>query len=92
MLKSVAQHLRDLAASMGLPEGDVKQKFYPDPKIKPPRRKPSTVNQSNRSDYSKNYMQDYRSEGKDYQKMTDSMKDLLRRQRKRLKEKSKPVV
>jgi len=89
MLKNVAHHLRCIVAFLEAPEGDVKQKFYSDPKIKPPRRNPSVVNKSNRSDYSKNYMKEYREQGKDYQRKPESFKKWRREQRKRLKEKLK---
>jgi hypothetical protein len=37
----------------------------------------------------KDYMQDYREEGKDYQKKPDAIKELKRKQRERLKKKFK---
>jgi hypothetical protein len=36
------------------------------------------VNKTNRSDYMKNYMKDYRENGKDYQKMPDAIKQKRR--------------
>ena len=69
-------------------EVEVKKKFVKSPNIKPPRRKPSVMNESAQSDYMKNYMQDYRKEqGKDYQKVPPSVKKYRAEQRKRLKEK-----
>jgi hypothetical protein len=69
-------------------EGEVTKKYHATPEIKPPRRKPSVKNKSNRSDYMKNYMDDYRKEqGKDYQKAPDSIKKQRLEQRKRLKDK-----
>jgi hypothetical protein len=67
---------------------DIKKKFVVSPKIKPPRRKPSVMNDSARGDYMKEYMQDYRKEqGKDYQKVPPAVKKFRAEQRKRLKEK-----
>ncbi len=89
MLKNVADNLREVAAFLDAPEGDVQKKFYTAPKIKPPRREPSVVNKTNRSDYMKNYMKDYRENGKDYQKMPDAIKQKRREFRQRQKEKLK---
>jgi hypothetical protein len=67
---------------------DIKKKFLKSPNIKPPRRKPSVMNDSARGDYMKDYMQDYRKEqGKDYQKVPSKIKKFRAEQRKRLKEK-----
>jgi hypothetical protein len=67
---------------------DIKKKFLKSPNIKPPRRKPSVMNESAQGDYMKNYMHDYRKEeGKDYQKVPPSVKKYRADQRKRLKEK-----
>ena len=68
-------------------EGDIVKKFRAAPKIKPPRRKPSVQNVSNRSDYMEKYMTKYREDGKDYQKVPDKTKKLRSEQRKRLKKK-----
>jgi len=66
--------------------GEVVKKFKAAPLIKPPRRKPSLKNKSERDDYMKNYMQDYRGEkGKDYQKTPDAIKELRRKQKESLK-------
>jgi hypothetical protein len=74
--------------SGALPEGEVVKKFIPTPKQKPPRRRPGIKNKSNRSDYMKEYMTDYRKEqGKDFQKTPDAVKKFRAEQRKRLKEK-----
>jgi len=67
-----------------LPEGDVVKKFHKKPEIKPPRRKPSVKNKSNREDYMKNYIKEYREDGKDYQKIPDNVKKLRREQKKNL--------
>jgi hypothetical protein len=72
-----------------VPEGDIVKKFNPVPKVKPKRRKPSFENKSNRSDYSQKYMEDYRDEGKDYQRVPDKVKEYRREQKKRLEEKFK---
>ena len=70
------------------PEGDVVKKYFPAPEQKPPRRRPGIKNKSNRSDYMRQYMTDYRKEqGKDFQKAPDSVKKFRAEQRKRLKEK-----
>ena len=67
---------------------EIKKKFIVSPKMKPPRRKPSVMNDSARGDYMKEYMQDYRKEqGKDYQKIPSEVKKFRAEQRKRLKEK-----
>jgi hypothetical protein len=89
MFKSIADSLRSVIATMSTPEGDVVQKVWPEPKIKPPRRETPTSNKTNRTDFSKNYMRDYRQNGKDYQKMAPGIKKLRREQRKRQKEKIK---
>ncbi len=71
-----------------LADEDIKKKFVVSPSIKPPRRKPSVMNDSARGDYMKDYMQDYRKEqGKDYQKVPSKIKKFRAEQRKRLKEK-----
>jgi hypothetical protein len=85
MLSTISRMIRDLSASA---DGEVTKKYMAPPKLKPPRRKPSVENKSNRSDYMKNYMDDYRKEqGKDYQKIPDAVKKHRAEQRKRLKEK-----
>jgi hypothetical protein len=71
----------------GETEGDMVKKFQPAPKQKPPRRQPAVKNKSNRSDYMKEYMTEYRGEGKDYQKVPDKVKKFRAEQKKRLKEK-----
>ena len=64
MLTPIAVLLKDLVAAL---EGDVTHKVYTEPISKPPRRKPSVTNKSNREDYMKEYMTKYRKEdGKDY--------------------------
>ena len=71
-----------------LADEDIKKKFVVSPSIKPPRRKPSVMNDSARGDYMKDYMQDYRKEqGKDYQKVPSKIKKFRAEQWKRLKEK-----
>jgi hypothetical protein len=85
MLKSVASNIKNIAIAMDIPEGDITKKYYVEPKSKPPRRNPSVDNKSNRSDYSKNYMKDYREQGKDYQKVPDKVKEYRRNQRKKFK-------
>lgn len=75
------------AIASGVPEGDIVIKFRESPKIKPPRRNPSTKNKSNRTDYMKTYMKEYREEGKDYQKMPEKAKEMKREYLKKLKEK-----
>lgn len=69
---------------------DIKKKFLKSPDQKPPRRKPSVMNESAQGDYMKNYMQEYRKDqGKDYQKVPPDIKKYRAEQRKRLKEKLK---
>jgi DNA-directed RNA polymerase specialized sigma54-like protein len=86
MYRSVASQLKSIIGLLDIPEGDVQKKVYKEPLIKPPRRNPSVDNKSNRSDYMKNYMEDYRGQGKDYQKMPDKVKHFRREQRKKFKE------
>ena len=77
-------HLR--LAEREVPEGDVTVKYRPEPVIKPSRGQPAVENKSNRSDYMKNYMTEYRGEkGKDYQKIPKKLKELRKKQRHRLK-------
>lgn len=71
--------------SVDTPEGEVKKKFVPSPNVKPPRRRPSGRNKSNRGDYMQKYMKKYRGEGKDYQKIPENIKKMRRQQRKRIK-------
>jgi hypothetical protein len=66
---------------------EVVHKHVPSPKVKPPRRKPSTQNKTDQSDYSKNYMTEYREDGKDFQKAPDAVKELRRKQKEKLKDK-----
>lgn len=67
---------------------EIIKKFVSSPKQKPPRRRPSVKNITNRSDYMKNYMEKYRKEkGKSYQKVPIKVKKFRAEQRKRLKEK-----
>lgn len=68
-------------------DGDVVKKYRAAPKIKPPRRRPSVQNVSDRSDYMEKYMTKYREDGKDYQKVPDKAKKLRLEQRKRLRKK-----
>jgi len=89
MLHPIHDYIRRVA--MDTPEGDTTKKFRAQPKIKPPRRKPSVQNESSREDYMKEYMKDYRKEeGKDYQKMPAKIKELRKRQRQE-KKKTQPV-
>jgi hypothetical protein len=74
--------------------GDIRKKFYTEPKIKPPRRNPSTMNKSDAPGYMKDYMKEYRGDGKDYQKMPDKVKQYRREQRKKFRDslkKSRPM-
>jgi hypothetical protein len=80
---AIAAALRVVAAKID-PEGDVKTKYRPSPRVKPPRRQSPVKNKSNRSDYSTKYMREYREDGKDYQKMPENLKKLRREQKKRL--------
>lgn len=89
MYRSCADIIRDLVSTMDTPSGDVVKKFRTSPKFKPPRRNPSVQNKSNREDYMKEYMQEYREEGKSYQKVPENLKELKRKQKKRLEEKFK---
>jgi len=65
MYRSISELIKNLIASMNENEGEITVKLKPVPKIKPPRRNPSVKNKSNRTDYMKNYMKEYRENGKD---------------------------
>jgi len=80
MILSISEKLRDLAATG--PGGEIVKKFLKQPKIKPPRRQPSVKNKSDRSDYMKEFMTEYREEGKDYQKKPEKLKKFRREQKK----------
>ena len=82
MILSISDAIRGLIAT--LPDPEVVKKYKPNPKIKPPRRRPSVKNKTDQSDYMKNYMQDYRGEGKDYQKVPDKVKEMRRELKKKL--------
>jgi len=85
MIRKLADAIRDAADELS---GDIVHKSRPTPKVKAPRRRPSFKNKSQRSDYMKNYMQDYRGDkGKDYQKKPQALKDFQREQREKVKEK-----
>ena len=88
MLKSVTSPLRNVIAALIIeaPEGDVVKKVFKVPLVKPTRQKGPTENKTNRTDFSKNYMREYRQQGKDYQKSTDKVKEFRRKQRKKFKE------
>jgi hypothetical protein len=81
---SIADKIRGIVSTNPV---EVVHEHVPSPKVKPPRRRPSTQNVTDQSDYSKNYMTEYREEGKDYQKAPDAVKELKREQQKKLKEK-----
>lgn len=87
MHQTLANQLKYIAFLPDSEGKDVKMKFYPEPKIKPPRRKPSVTNKTNAPEYMSQYMKEYRGEGKDYQKIPDATKQYRRDQRKKLKEK-----
>lgn len=82
-METIANKIRELAVNL---EGDIVKKFRVSPSLKPPRRRPSIHNKTNRSDYSRNYMRKYREEGKDYQKIPDAVKKFRAEQRKHFKE------
>ena len=79
--------LLSLASVIAGNDTDIKKKFRAAPKLKPPRRKPSIQNESDQHGYMKDYMQEYRGEGKDYQKTPDKLKKFRSEQRKKIKEK-----
>lgn len=65
---------------------EVVKKYKAPPQQKPPRRRPAIQNKTDRSDYMKEYLHQYRKEqGKDYQKVPDKIKKYRAEQRKRLK-------
>ena len=91
MIYPIHEYIRRFAKDV--PEGDVTKKFRAQPKVKPPRRKPSVQNESSRSDYMKVYMEDYRGEeGKDYQKMPDKIKELRKKQKEERKKEAHKEV
>jgi len=77
------------AALTQLPEGEVTKKPRVSPKLKPPRRQPSFQNKSNRSDYQKLYQENYREEGKGYQKIPPKVQEWRREQKKKILSDSK---
>lgn len=89
MIIPLSCYMRSIVAGIEVDEietsGDAVKKFRPNPKIKPPRRQPSTKNKSQRSDYMKEYMREYRGDGKDYQKVPDKVKKWRRKQKKKFK-------
>lgn len=87
MLLTVADCIYNIVLALDT-EGEIVKKFTPTPKIKPMRGQPAFKNKSNRSDYFKHYMKEYRDNGKDYQKVPDQIKEYRRKQREKLKEKS----
>ena len=83
-MKTIANLIRGISVrAVAEAEGDPVKKFIPMPKKKPPRRKSLIKNKSNRSDYMKNYMEEYRGDTK----KPDNAKELQKEQQKRLKEK-----
>lgn len=66
---------------------NVVKKFQPVPKFKPPRRRPSFQNKSDRSNYQTEYTRKYRDQGKGYQKAPDAVKKWRMEQKRRLREK-----
>lgn len=80
MYDTLAGFIRQIFAELS---GDVVKKYRPTPKIKPPRRKPSVTNKTDRSDYMKDYIKKYREEGKDYQKVPDKIKEFRKKHRKK---------
>ena len=80
----ISDALRDVSAFLDPAEVEIKTKYRPNPKVKPPRRRSPVKNKSNRTDYSKKYMREYREDGKDYQKKPENLKKLRRDQKKRL--------
>ncbi len=87
MLYSIHGYIRKLAKDVA--EGEVTVKFRSQPKVKPPRRRKNIQNKTNRSDFMQVYMEKYREEGNDYQKMPDNMKELRKKQKKERKKKEK---
>ena len=93
MWNSVSQSLKILAGRIPS-EGEVKKIFRPQPEIKPPRRKPSTQNVTQRDNYYTQKVKEFREEGGDYQRSPDSVKKFRREQRKKFREnlkKKKPL-
>jgi hypothetical protein len=80
-LEPLADHIRLLVISF-VTDGEVVKKHHPEPKIKPKRRRPSFKNKTDRSDHSQKVMQEYRENGKDYQKKPDKVKEYRRKKKK----------
>jgi hypothetical protein len=88
-MRAITDLIRDLVLATR-PDGEIKKKFIPPPEIKPPRRKSPITNESSKPEYAREYMKEYREDGKDYQKIPDSVKKFRKEQKKRLKEKQGP--
>ena len=85
----ISEIIRRLA--MEMPEGDVVKVIHEETDVKAPRKEKSFTNKSNRSDYSKNYMREYREDGKDYQKLPEKIKELHKKQKRERQKKSDNV-
>jgi hypothetical protein len=77
----LSEYIRLLVAA--LPEGEIVKKFHLEPKIKPPRRRPSLKNKTDDAHYMRDYMKEYQQEGKGYQKIPERVKEWRREQRKK---------
>jgi hypothetical protein len=84
MLKNISGLIRGITALMDMPEGDVVKKVFKIPLVKPSRQEGPA--KAYRTDFSKNYMREYRQNGKDYQRAPDKLKEFRRKQRKKFKE------
>lgn len=90
MRESLSNLLRFIVADLSEPaQGEIVTKYREAPKHKPPRRRPSVKNKSNRTDYMKLYMKKYREDGNDYQKVPEKVKEWRREQKKKLEESKK---
>lgn len=90
MRESLSNLLRFMVADLSEPaQGEIVTKYREAPKYKPPRRRPSVKNKSNRTDYMKLYMKKYREDGNDYQKVPEKVKEWRRKQKKKLEESKK---
>jgi hypothetical protein len=86
-MRCISERLRDIVAL--LPEGEIRKRMMPNPRHKPPRRRPEVQNKSNRPEYMREYMREYREEGKADPKVPETAKEYRREQRKKLLEKAK---
>jgi len=82
-MRSISEFIREIVSTFPSSDGEVIKKFWKSPEIKPPRRGSPVHNKSNRDDYMKNYMKEYREDGKDYIKLPERTKEKNRERKKK---------